>query len=38
LGGVIQFDIDVLADMVERIVVKLDGIDVVMKYQQMARG
>jgi hypothetical protein len=24
--------------MVERIVVKLDGIDVVMKYQQMARG
>jgi len=33
-----EFDIDVLADMVERIVVKPDGVDVVMKYRQVTNG
>ena len=33
-----EFDIDILADMVEKIVVRPDGIDVVMKYQQVANS
>jgi hypothetical protein len=33
-----EFDIDILGDMVEKIVVRPDGIDVVMKYRQAASG
>jgi hypothetical protein len=33
-----EFDIDILADMVEKIIVKPDGTDVVMKYQQAANS
>ncbi|MBI9095632.1 MAG: zinc ribbon domain-containing protein [Sphaerochaeta sp.] len=33
-----EFDADALANSVERIVVKPDGVDVVMKYRQTANG
>ena len=33
-----KFDSDVLADAVERIVIKPDGIDVVMKYREATNG
>ena len=33
-----EFDSDALVDAVERVVIKPDGIDVVMKYQQAANS
>jgi hypothetical protein len=33
-----EFDSDAMVGAIERVVIKLDGIDVVMKYRQVANG
>ncbi|HKM06058.1 MAG TPA: hypothetical protein VJ869_03625 [Sphaerochaeta sp.] len=33
-----EFDFDALVGAVERVVIKADGFDVVMKYRQVANG